>query len=337
MQNQDTQYQGQNPEYIKPPLLPALSVKSFSLFNRLLKWRYGAPAKAPVFAIQNPVLQEQNPAAFLQQRLYAFAEQLGMNTAQSELKEWGDRYRLEFKNRVAQVYKRSDAMWYFDRELVAPSDPQFAQELPAQADAVKKANLSLQLLDLKKAGGDPFARLLGVDHTVVSKNRGPNVASEVFRTEVRVHYGFSLAGRRVFGPGGKMQCGFVKGDTEMSELIYFWRKPVIDGDGAPLVTSEKPLISPRRALWKLAWRKYFFRMILLKCARLRITTLELGYYAAPPYVLQTHFVPVYRIKGTIKVRGELVRHFSYFVSAARLSAAARLSYGWPFTSGTIMV
>ena len=310
------------------------TTKPYSLFNRLFKWNYGFPSRVPVFEAQNKALDAGDPDTFLKNKLNEYGNKLNF-PGNSELKEYEDRFALEYKSKVIQVYRSSDAVLYYDRDLVAPAAPQFAQSLPNELPVEMAAEN--QLTDLGfKSGNDPYARYLGVDYTVAIREAGDGSTPDVLRTESKAMFGFVLNNLPVFGAGGKMQCSYVRNELDLSEMFSFWRQPTEGLDGKPRVVNTKKLIGPVCALLKLAWRKQFFKIVLLHWACLRITGFQLGYYAAPPFIRQNTYIPVYRIRGTIKPRKKEAYHFSYFISAAKFSAAEQQAIGWPFNSGALI-
>lgn len=310
------------------------TTKPYGLFNRLFKWNYGFPSRVPVFEAHNKALESGDTDAFLKNKLNEYGNKLAFPNG-SELKEYDDRFALEYKSRVLQVYRASDAVLYYDRDLAGPAGPEFAQELPAEQAAALKAHA--QLVDLGfKSDNDTYARYLGADYTVAIRDEGNGAAPEVLRTETKAMYGFVLDGLPVFGAGGKMQCSYVRNNLEMSEMLSFWRQPTEGLDGKPRVLNTRKLIGPVCALFKLAWRKRFFRIVLLHWARLRITGFQLGYFAAPPFIVQKNYIPVYRIRGSIKPRKEEAYEFAYYVPAVRFSTQEKLAIGWPFNSGAII-
>jgi len=310
------------------------ATKPYGLFNRLFKWNYGFPSRVPIFEAHNKALEAADTDMFLKNRLNEYGNKLNFPNG-SELKEYEDRFALEYKSKVVQVYRSSDAVLYYDRDLVAPADTQFAQNLPSKSSAETKAESQLAELGFKTAD-DAYARYLGVDYTVAVRDEGGGATPQVSRTEIKTMYGFILNELPVFGAGGKMQCAYVRDAPELSEVFSFWRQPVEGLDGKPKVSSVRKLIRPICALLKLAWRKQFFKIVLIHWARLRITGFQLGYYAAPPFIRQNMYIPVYRIRGTIKPRKSDTYHFIYYLSAVKFSAEEQAIIGWPFNSGAII-
>lgn len=289
----------------------------YSLTNRFFKFNYDLPNEVPVLKINNPALSAANPAAYLQQRLNYFAQKLGFPSS-DDATDYGDRITLEYKSRVLQIYKGSDAIWYYDRDLTASANPLFAQNLLSENEAYTEAAARLQQLGLD----DQDAKFQGVGITTAVIRTSPGGPAQTLKTEVKAQYAFQLKTLPVFGPGAKIKVGFANGKN-LSDLVYFWRNPV-----DPAVTTSSPIVTkPLRSLWwlqiKLAWCKGLFRQAFLHFSKVRMNPPELGYYAAPPYVAQQYYFPVYKISGTIKIKSMDAFPFTYFVLAARMTALER--------------
>lgn len=252
------------------------------------------PPSLPVFKTQQPGSDKSSSSLVLEKRIHRLQTAFGISGVQQDA---GDRVYIQDKdqNRVLQLYKTGESYLYYDRNLVSPTDPKFASSILSQEAAKKTAELWLGKQDML----DENAVFQGWGYTGVTAASNAELAygksgPQEYRTEIKACFGFRIRQRPVLGPGAKILVSYT--GEQMSQLLYFWRIPERDPAG------EMALIAPETLRKYLASDPRFAQLDPLE-SKIRITDIVLGYYALPPFVFQTHYFPVYQIKGIVETRG----------------------------------
>lgn len=300
------------------------------------------PKALPIYKLDHPSLKGEDPRVVWEMRLKLLQEAFAFN---GTLEDGGDRLVLQDKdaNRVVQIYKASDSFLYYDRRLVTPNDEKFAANLLDYDSAKTNAHDWLTKFGLlnEHTHFEGMA-YTGVSNIQVSDNpdKPGYSGGKEFYTEIKPCFGFKLNETPVLGPGAKIMLSYA--GKQMSQAVYFWRRPVITSDG------ELRTLTPDTIKKHMA-RDPRFKHLESKNSKIRINTIKLGYYAASPADFQAYYLPVYQFTGIVETRGghnaqgyeaytkkkgsfvkeTLQYNFNYFLPACSLSLQQRKLSGFP--------
>ncbi|MFN0175784.1 MAG: hypothetical protein ACKVU0_14120 [Saprospiraceae bacterium] len=300
------------------------------------------PKALPIFGVDHPSLKNEDPRIDWEMRAKLLKDVFGF---EGSLDDAGDRLVLQDKegNRVIQIYKASDSFLYYDRRIVTPTDPMFADKI-LDYDTAK---LSAHKWLAKFGFGDQFPFFEGMAYTGVSTVQLPedvkasnDPPAKEYRTEIKPCFGFRINEIEVLGPGAKIMLSFAGND--ISQVVYFWRRPV-----------SKPIgdiaILPPEIIKKHLARDHRFAHLDANNSKIRINTIKLGYHASSPADFQRVYLPVYQFTGIVETRGghnaqgfesqvkkkgsfvqeALQYHFNYFLSASSLTPSQYKLSGFP--------
>jgi len=300
------------------------------------------PKALPIYGVDHPSLKNEDPRIDWEKRVKVLKDVLGL---EGYLADAGDRLVLQDNegNRVIQVYKASDSFLYYDRRIVSPTDPLFANKILDHDTAKLKAHEWLAKYGL----GDQFTFFEGMAYTGVSTAQVSDDLNDAgkydnieYRTEIKPCFGFHINKTVVLGPGAKIMLSYA-GD-ELSQVAYFWRRPVLSPIG-------EQVIRPPETIKKHLARDPRFAHLDPNNSKIRINTIRLGYYAASPADFQRYYLPVYQFTGIVETRGghnaqgfeALVKekgsfvketfqyHFNYYLSASNLTPGQYKVSGFP--------
>lgn len=251
------------------------------------------PKKIPVFGVANTILERADPEAFWENRLSFLQSAFQVD---GKIADAGDRLLVQNDRQLLSLYKASDSFLYYDHALASPADPKYATELLPDEKARDRAEDWLRKYDLYDSNQLQFA---GYGHTIATVGDGSEKDPDPgVKTEVRVHHSFQLGGLPVFGPGAKISNSFV-GDQQ-SRVIHFWRTAKDPDKQREQALRETRVMTPDTMLRKRVLRDPRFAKLEEGKSKVRFHDISLGYYALPPNLVQTLYLPVYQIKGTVE-------------------------------------
>lgn len=242
----------------------------------------------------------ENTQGYWQQRLTKLNKTFHISGEVQQL-DTPDRLIMRNERYNLHVYKASNSFLYFDNQLVSPTNPAFSETLLPELVARKKADDLLKTLGLL----DEHVQFAGIGYTGVlidhaTPDETPELLSDEYKTEIKVHYRFIINGLPVFGPGAKVIASYVGQD--LSQLIYFWRNPKLAEEvqfASSKVNQHRPISSPEEALYHFS-HDSSFEKLKKGNAKVRFHDLRLGYYAKSPLEVQRFIYPVYQVKGTVE-------------------------------------
>ena len=254
------------------------------------------PKSLPVYKIDHAFLGNEDPNKQWENRINMLKDSFGID---GQLSDAGDRLVLQDKEniRVLQMYKPSDSFLYFDRSLVSPTDPKYADSILSAEVAKQRAHLWIE----KNGLLNQYPVYQGLAYTKaiafqadINQYAEKQSEDKEYNTEIKACFGFQIEQTPVLGPGAKIMISFA-GDT-MSQVAYFWRNPVTSPVG------EQKIFPPESVKRYLARDPRFAHLDPLE-SKIRINEINLGYYALSPYAIQRYYFPVYQLKGIVETRG----------------------------------
>jgi hypothetical protein len=208
-----------------------------------------------------------------------------------------------------RLFKASNSFHFINKDLHLPSTE---KELIPVEKAIEKAVNQLKQNQLVNDGakGKLFqVRLEGTGHTtvqgtMVGKNKDNwevNPEINAYKTELQVHFGFTIGQLPVFGPGAKALVAFV--GNNISEQVYLWKTPIEPTDRYPY-----EIVAPLTAIERLSRNVNLINVEKINKKYGEHSNgrfhddVELGYYATPAFNKQRFFIPVYKVRGTFESR-----------------------------------
>ncbi len=235
-----------------------------------------------IYQTEAPILIENDLNQTILKRLQKVASYFQMKGRPQDL---GDRMAMNQKAYSLQLYKASNAFWYADLENACSEKPVESDE-PIDIQTTRKtANALLEQHGLLL----PQMRYTDTGKTIVSSKNALENNLESHVTETKVRYMFYIEDMPVFGAGAKVSIGF-RNPNQMTQLQYFWRKTNF--------LKEENILSPEEALQKVT-KDDRFEHLKPNFAKIRLHSIDLGYYALPPYAVQRYLHPVYAVRGTV--------------------------------------
>lgn len=297
----------------------------------------------PIYKVPHPFTGKENPELLWTKRINRLKDAFEL---EGQISDAGDRLVLQDKEniRVLQIYKPSSSFMYYDRSLVSPTNPKYADSLLNYDQARLLAHQWLEKLKLLDKQtffeGMAYSRVSSQD-SGNQKNPYMQSGEKEYNTEIKACFGFKIDESPALGPGAKIMISYA-GDT-MSQVAYFWRNP----DSAAM--GEKLIMSPESVRKHLA-RDPRFAQLDPNESKIRINEIILGYYALPPYAVQEYYFPVYQLKGILETRigntpynveavsknkGSIVKetlqyNFNYFLPACDMTAREYKMAGFPY-------
>lgn len=244
------------------------------------------PPSLPVFRIENPA----STAKQWKLKVAALTDVFPMRGSRTE--DTADRIVLRNRAELLQIHKRSDAFWYYHRDYANSENLALSERLPGAAATRQESNNWLKI----NGYWNEHIVFAGIGYTAVSPpgDFGENAVSLV-KTEIKAHYHFRLDGLPVFGPGAKVQLGYTR--HGISQALYFWRN-------ARPIAGARRLMPADTALNRFFAKDPRFSKLRAGESKVRFRSLELGYYALPPFDRQEFLVPVFRVNGILETRAQ---------------------------------
>jgi hypothetical protein len=289
------------------------------------------PRTMPIYRIDHPIFERKDLQAHWKRQVAQFGALFNIGTEASDA---GERLVLQKNQQALFIYKPSDSFLYSDRDLVALDSPKLADNILSETKAQSLADEFLQRSGLAHNHIVPGG--IGYTHVSSANAETPPASDREYPIQINVHYDFRIGEYPVFGPGAKSIHSFVENQT--SQVLYFWRTP------AEQPAAERPLL-PLESIPKTFARDARFAHLKPGDAKIRFASIELGYYALPPYALQQFYLPVYKVTGMVETRSsepasaqgtpERWRyHFTHYLPALRdMSAAEQKASGFPPSVG----
>jgi hypothetical protein len=198
----------------------------------------------------------------------------------------GDRVLYRENDATLEVFRASNSIWWAKRSLVDRDQLSKGPALPEEAEAKERAAAELKRLglDVKNAVFD------SVCYDEVAVREPGAKRPKVLKTAANVIYRFEIRSVPVFGPGAKIKVSLVE-NGQVSQVLYFWRKPAAEGSTKPLLLEE--------ARAQFMRDPAFLRLSASKAA-VEIRSVRFGFYAAPPGEFQRFLIPVYKVEGAVR-------------------------------------
>lgn len=203
----------------------------------------------------------------------------------SDPEDMGDMILLRKDEILLRIYLASDSIWWTNAKIAYGKNGETENNLPTETESRKIAESHLKRLGIKN---DYFV-FDRIDYNSVAISDNENNKPKEFPTAIITNYRFVLDNLPVFGPGAKLQI-CLGTDGKLGEFLYFWREP--QGSG------QATIIHPIRAI-EIFSEDIRFKDISPEKATVNIDSIQLGYYAMPPFAAQMFSLPVYQVKGFV--------------------------------------
>lgn len=300
------------------------------------------PSKMPVFRLFAPDTVKGGSKIYFDKRISTLRDLFKIEGFVSDA---GPHFVIQNEDgqRAVQVFKTGAGFIYFDRELVCSVNQDYSKSLISKEEVKARSGRWLEKHDFLPKD----AYYLGTAFTRVSvQDIDPKAAQpepKTYDTEIKGCYGFKLGEYKIMGPGAKIKVAYV-GDQQ-SEVVYFQR------DVDKIV--DELDVTPLEAIRKTVAKDFRFAHLSPLEAKIRLTDVTLGYYAAPPANFQYSYFPVYELSGILETRNmhgifpdpkkggsnreTLQYSFQLYVPATELSFANYRVSGFPIpTNGSII-
>lgn len=189
------------------------------------------------------------------------------------------------------------------------SEAAFQPKLPDEKEAVEFAMTKLRQFDLMHSA----ATVHSVTDLELCCRKAGEKEDSAWPIARQVNMRFKEGGLPFFGPGAKIQATVGEGGS-VDEMLRFWREVDVTGEGRT--------ISPDH-LADILMRDESFAQLRPGEASVQFHDCQIGFYAMPPREVQSFFVPVFAISGTVSTPALPRYDFMRYVPAVAMPTKER--------------
>ena len=188
-----------------------------------------------------------------------------------------------------EIFNASGSIWW-SKILNKKSESRNSIHLLKDEIAISEADSYLKKVKLDDNDAKPV--LVTLNKTIFQKSKNENPEEVISRQHV--NYKFWVNNFPVWGPGAKIRVTFGH-QKEIIEVYKFWRNLK---QGSEYENDKFKIIDTPRAIEIFKSNKAFADLSE-QTAEVKVSEIDIGYYAMPPREVQPCLIPVYRFTGFV--------------------------------------